>query len=154
MTGPDPDVPDEIVRSILIRADLPTVWGLVSEPGWFINDGAYVEHRIETLPDGLSRVTDPVHGTFDVRTDLLDPPHRAVFRWLGGEIGPLGENPANTVEFTLEAQDDGVLLTVRERGFAGITSDAAARRRRYEDNLTGWELELGVARTVAEQRAP
>lgn len=34
------DVPDELVRSIYIDADAQTVWSIISEPGWFINDGS------------------------------------------------------------------------------------------------------------------
>lgn len=146
------DVPDEIVRSVRIAADLQTVWDLVSEPGWFINDGEYTEHRI-TIEGDRARVVDPVHGEFEIGTDLLDPPHRAVFRWLGGEAGELDEFPSNTIEFTLEPDGDAVVLTVRESGFAGLTEDQVVRRRRFEENREGWAQELEVARRVVESRA-
>lgn len=148
-----PDVPDEITRSIRVSADAGTVFALISEPGWFINDGAWTEHEILAEPDGTTRVTDPVHGTFHIATDVLEPPRRAVFRWLGGDPGELVAQDANTVEFTVEPDGDGVILTVTERGFASRDEDAATRRRRYEDNSSGWELELGIAREVAQQRA-
>lgn len=143
------DVPDEIVRSIRIAASAETVYVIISEPGWFINDGQYREHEI-TTEGGVSRVVDPVHGSFDIGTIELDPPRRAVFRWRGGEVGSLEEFPANTIEFTIEPVGEGVLLTVRETGFAGISTDAAERRKRFEDNTQGWLEELGIARTLAE----
>ncbi|MGX1598284.1 SRPBCC domain-containing protein [Dietzia maris] len=146
------DVPDEIVRSIRIDAEAQTVWGIVSEPGWFINDGEWSEHEITTEGD-VSRVVDPVHGEFSIRTVELDPPRRAVFRWLGGQVGSVDEFPSNTIEFTVEPQGAGVVLTVRETGFAGLSSDAVVRRQRFEENSAGWETELDLARRRAEDRA-
>lgn len=143
------DVPDEIVRSIHIDADIDTVWNLVTEPGWFINDGAWTAHEI-TTSNGVSRVVDPVCGEFIIGTDLLDPPHRAVFRWLGGVAGALEDFPNNVIEFTLEPDGAGVCLTVRESGFARLSDDAIQRRKRYEENTAGWIEELDIARRHAE----
>lgn len=145
-------VPDEISRSVRIAAPRETVWALITEPGWYINDGEYREHAIVRTGD-VATVTDPVHGEFTIATEHLDPPHRAGFRWLGGEVGPLEDFPSTTVEFTLQEEDGGTLLTVRERGFAGISEDPAVREQRHLDNLEGWEQELEVARTVCEARA-
>ncbi|UVE93991.1 SRPBCC domain-containing protein [Dietzia sp. B32] len=153
-TGPDTttdDVPDEIVRTIHIDAGAQTVWGIVSEPGWFINNGEWAEHEITTEGD-VSHVVDPVHGEFSIRTVELDPPRRAVFRWLGGQIGDVDEFPSNTIEFTVEPRGDGVVLTVRETGFAGLSRDAVVRRQRFEENSAGWEAELDIARRRAEDR--
>lgn len=148
------DVPDEIRRGILVDAEPEAVWALVAEPGWYINDGTYREHEITVGEDGVATVVDPVHGSFQIGTELLDPPRRAVFRWLGGDAGELADFPANTIEFTLDPQDGGgVLLTVRETGFAGLTEDAALRRRRFEENSAGWEQELEVARAVLAARS-
>ena len=145
------DVPDEIVRSIHVEASAETVFDVISEPGWFINDGAYREHEIRR--DGSrATVVDPVHGEFQLEVVTLDPPRRAVFRWLGGDAGSLEDFPSNTVEFTIEDQEAGVRLTVRETGFAGLDEDAAARRARFESNDSGWVEELGVAKAQAEQR--
>ena len=145
------DVPDEVVRSVRVEASAETVFDVISEPGWFINDGEYREHGI--LRDGASAiVVDPVHGEFEIGIVELDPPRRAVFRWLGGDAGSLEDLPSNLVEFTIEDQEGGVLLTVRETGFAGLDEDAAARRARFESNDSGWAEELGVAKPPAEQR--
>lgn len=142
------DVPDEIVRSIHIDADAQTVWDIISEPGWFINDGSYTEHDISS-EDGVSRVIDPNVGEFTIGTEELDPPRRAVFRWLGGTPGSLDDFPSNTIVFTIEPEGQGVLLTVRETGFARLSDDAAERRRRFEENAEGWGEELAVARGLA-----
>ncbi|MGP9536434.1 SRPBCC domain-containing protein [Brachybacterium sp. AOP43-C2-M15] len=154
-TAPTPlttdDVPDEILRSIHVAASAETVFDVISEPGWFINDGEYREHRI-TREGPTAIVVDPVHGGFQIGTVELDPPRRAVFRWLSGVAGALEDGPATTIEFTIEPEGEGVRLTVRETGFAGISTDAE-RRARYEDNLGGWIEELDVARVQAEARA-
>ena len=159
--APDPtaltaeDVPDEIVRSITIAAPAERVFTLVSEPGWFINDGSCREHELTDLGGGRTRVLDPVHGAFVIESVTLEAPHRAVFRWLdgdgesGGDAGAAG-SASTTVEFTIAPHGDGVELTVRESGFASLPGDAAARRRRFEENTDGWIEELGVARTVCE----
>ncbi|MGN0102401.1 MAG: SRPBCC domain-containing protein [Dietzia sp.] len=143
------DVPDEIVRSIHIDASPQAVWDIVSEPGWFINDGTWTEHEIVTDGD-VSRVTDPVHGEFTIATVELAPPRRAVFRWLGGMAGEVDEAPSNLVEFTIEDHGSGVVLTVRETGFAGLDEDAVVRRQRFEENTEGWVTELELARVRAE----
>ena len=68
----------------------------------------------------------------------------------GPTIERAGDLAANTVEFTVEPDGTGVLLTVRETGFAGLHDDAIVRRRRFEENSEGWEIELGLARDRAE----
>ncbi|MGO1439661.1 MAG: SRPBCC domain-containing protein [Brevibacterium yomogidense] len=147
-----PDVPDEIVRSIRIAADAQTVFDIVSEPGWFINDGEYREHQV--VSDGTTaRVTDPVLGQFEVGIVALEPPHRAVFCWLGGDAGSLADAPRNTVTFTVEPSEDGVVLTVHETGFASLDADAVDRRRRFEEHSAGWVEELAVAREQSLVRA-
>ena len=143
------DVPDEIARSIHIDATAEAVFEVISEPGWFINDGEYREHEI-TVAGATATVVDPVHGEFSIGTVELDPPHRAVFRWLGGVAGALEELPTTTIEFTITPDGSGVELSVRETGFAGVSTDAAVRRARYVDNTQGWTEELEVARTRSE----
>lgn len=144
-----PDVPDEIVRSIRIDASAQAVYDLISEPGWFINDGEYREHDV-TVDGATATLVDPVHGEFMIDIVELDPPRRAVFRWLAGVAGALEDHAATTVEFTIVPVGTGVELTVRESGFARISADAAERRARFEDNTQGWIEELGVAKARVE----
>ncbi|GAA1312891.1 polyketide cyclase [Brachybacterium tyrofermentans] len=161
MTDHDPrlttdDVPDEIERSIHIDATAETFFAIVCEPGWYINDGEYREHEVTT--DGaVSTVVDPVHGTFSIVTEALEPPRRAVFRWLSGASAGAADDAdasSTVVEFTIRPDGptaaDGVQLTVREHGFSTMSADAAVRRTTFEENSRGWIEELEVARTVAE----
>ena len=149
----DASVPDEIERSVLIKASAEKVFAIVREPGWFINDGEYREHTI-TRTGPVTRVVDPVHGSFQLALEAHEPPHKIGFRWLGGGLGEISDAPHNTVTFIIDpagsASRNLVRLTVRERGFARIDVDESLRRRNYEENSRGWEQQLEVARTLAE----
>ena len=149
----DSPVPDEIVRSALIHAAAERVFAIISEPGWFINDGEYREHKI-TRQGAITQVVDRVHGSFQLAIELREPPNRIRFRWLGGGLGAISDAPNNTVEFIIDpagtAKRNLVRLTVRERGFAKLGLDEAVRRRNFEENYRGWEQQLRVARELAE----
>ena len=139
------DIADRIERQIEIEAPAQRVWDLVSEPGWYINDGTVVDHRIERDGD-VDVVHDPVHGAFRFRTVALDPPRYAAFRWLSDEPGPEGGEAGTLVEFWLDERTDGVTLRVAESGFASLGGTEDDRRRRVAENTDGWEKELVVAR--------
>ncbi|WP_049576103.1 SRPBCC domain-containing protein [Streptomyces sp. SBT349] len=141
---------DRIEREIAIAAPAERVWDLISRPGWFINDGAVIEHRIEDRGD-LHIVHDPVHGAFPIRTESLDPPRYAAFRWLAEE-GEGGGGAASTlVEFWIDdARDGGVVLRVVESGFSSLGGSEEDRRRRIEENTEGWVTELAAARSFSD----
>ncbi|MDO9378707.1 MAG: SRPBCC domain-containing protein [Nocardioidaceae bacterium] len=130
---------DDIQDSIDIHADLPRVWELVSEPGWWINSGTLGGHRIHR--DGSECVVvDESLGSFEVGIVELDEPHRAVFTWQ-----PSGEQvPRTTVEFRLVETEPGtVRVQVCETGFASMSPEQHARHHRA--NESGWHAELGLA---------
>jgi hypothetical protein len=55
------------------------------------------------------------------------------------------------VEFWIdETSSDSVTLRVLESGFASLPGDAAARRKRLDENTEGWTIELGVAKRYVE----
>lgn len=135
---------DRIEREIAIDAPADRVWSLVSEPGWFINDKAITEHRIERDGD-LSTIHDPVHGAFTFRTVELDEPRYAAFRWLADAADP--QSDSTLVEFWITPADSGVHLKVVESGFASLPGTEAERRARFDGNNEGWTIELELART-------
>ena len=137
---------DRIERSITIAATPERVWQIVSEPGWWINGGTIRPHRIEDAGDGTSIVHDEEHGAFHIRTERLDPPRYAAFRWLGRA----DEKGAGTLtEFWVEEAAEGVTLRVIESGLENVPQ--SERSEYLRDNTQGWETELGAARTAAEQ---
>ncbi|MDT0327877.1 SRPBCC domain-containing protein [Nocardiopsis lambiniae] len=132
---------DRIERAIDIDASVTRVWALITRPGWFINDGAIIDHAIERDGD-IDIVRDPVHGDFRIRTEKLDPHRYAAFRWLDDDT-----DASTLVEFHLdELPAGGVRLRVVESGFATLGGTEAYRRRRFEQNAQGWEIELAAAR--------
>ncbi|WP_236864247.1 hypothetical protein [Brevibacterium daeguense] len=164
-------IADRIERRTEISAPARTVWELISEPGWFINDGALVEHRLDDRGDGVTAVHDPVHGEFLIRTETLDPPRYAAFRWIaeppdpdhdpagsgadGADRGAPGQSappPSTLVEFWIEEAGDATCtLRVVESGFSSLPGSEAERRRQVEENTQGWEEELALARAHAER---
>ena len=137
---------DRIERSIDIDAPAPRVWDLVTRPGWFINDGAVIDHAVDRDGD-IDIVRDPVHGDFRFRTEKLDPHRYAAFRWLDADT-----DASTLVEFHLEERPGGVRLTVVESGFDTLGGTEADRRRRLEENTEGWRIELAAAREHADPR--
>jgi len=153
--GDDPETRqdyDMIEADVVIHADLEDVWSLVSEPGWWINDGPLGDHEIHRGDDGLFHVSDPEAGTWLVEREDEDPMDVVSFRWypLAGDEFPEGR--ATRVEFSLSEEDGGIALHVEESGLSGVSSDGDEARQVWEDNLAGWPQELGAAKDYLENR--
>jgi uncharacterized protein YndB with AHSA1/START domain len=141
-------VKDIIEQEIDIAAPIDRVWALVSQPGWYINDGAITDHQIEER-EGRVVVTDATHGTFGFeRIESREPSYIAT-RWLPRE-GQEETRVATVVEFWLDEIPTGVRLKVRESGFAGGSLSDAARGTHFAENTEGWAMELAVARTYLQ----
>jgi len=136
---------DRIERSITIDATPDQVWRIVSEPGWWINSGTIRPHRIDDAGDETWVVHDEEHGAFRIRTERLEPPRYAAFRWIGRE----DEKGAGTLtEFWVEDAGNGVTLRVVESGLENVPD--SEREAYLRENVQGWETELAAARTAAE----
>lgn len=134
---------DRIEREIRIDAPIERVFGLVSEPGWWIEDGP---QRSVTRQGDLTFVELPAHGmSFPVLPIAQDPPRYASFRSAYPGMEPV-EGTSTLVEFTLTEQDGGTLLRVVESGYDALTvpCDTAG-------NIEGWEQELRAAKQRAER---
>jgi len=151
MSGTGGDM-DRIEREILIEAPIERVWALVSEPGWWVGDGD-PSHRTISRQGDVVMVDYPPYGRFPVVAISTDVPRYVSFR--GGEDPDqaLTEDTSTLVEFFLTEQDGGTLLRVVESGFASVYPSAERRATAVEDNVGGWEMQLGVAKRDAE-RAP
>lgn len=137
---------DSITRQIQINADPQRVWDALSDATafgeWFRVrlDGPFVVGETTT-----GKMT--YHGHEGVPwtsiTEVMEPPKRLVFRW---PDCPPGEDAGRgtvwlTVEFTLQSQDGGTLVTVTETGFAALPEDRRISMMR--DNREGWEIQTG-----------
>lgn len=135
---------DSITRQIQIDSDLQRVWDALSDATafgeWFRVklDGPFVVGKTTT-----GHMT--YHGYEGVPwtsvTEVIEPPRRFVFRWPdcppGEDVGP--DAVWLTVEFTLQPQDGGTLVTVAETGFAALPEDRRVSMLR--DNAEGWEIQ-------------
>jgi uncharacterized protein YndB with AHSA1/START domain len=151
------NVSDTIERDIFIAAPAEQVWEVVSIPGWWINDGSALDlSLIERISADRAVVHHPELGDFLVERLDVDPLRAASFRWLvsgaeGRQIDVPEDQLLHTrVTLTLTPEPGGTRLSVGESGFANAEVDSRARRRAYEGNSEGWEIELGVVRAYAE----
>lgn len=142
-------IEDAIEREIFIHAGIDHVWSLVSKTGFWVGDDLHFDAAAK---EGETVVIDAsAYGRFPVRVDRLRPPHYAAYRWASGFPGadPTATN-ATLVEFTLVEQDGGVLLRLRESGFATLTGTPAFRDAKHDDNIEGWAMQLERLRRIAE----
>lgn len=150
------ELPDRIERETVIGAPSARVWELITEPGWWINDGEITAHRIE--PAGPDRVIvhDPIHGAFAVEKADERSGEYVAFRWYCGpsperRIGDLTGTTSTLIEFFLTAVDsETTRLLVIESGFSSLDEDAIRRRQMVDENSAGWTEELAALRRHVE----
>ncbi len=135
---------DTITRQIHIEADQQRVWDALSDATefgkWFHVklDGPFVVGETTT-----GKITYPGHEGIPwiTVTEVMAPPKRFAFRWPDcapdESIGP--STIWLTVDFALESQNGGTLVTVTETGFAALPEDRRASMLR--DNAEGWNIQ-------------
>jgi uncharacterized protein YndB with AHSA1/START domain len=138
-------VSDRIERDIEIHAPIERVWRLVSEPGWWIGDGDR-SNQVVTRDGDLVIVDDPKYGRYPVLPIAAEPPRYASFRSTAEADGAPTERNSTLVEFFLSETGDGTLLRVVESGFEALDLPAGT----FDDNIEGWEFQLGVAKRDVE----
>lgn len=149
-------IEDRIERTTFIQAPIERVWALITEPEhlgrWFGDAGAEIELR----PGGALVLRWAEHGESRGRVVDVEPTTRLSYRWAPFK-DPAGQEPgegnSTLVEFTLAAEGEATRLTVVESGFASLATSPEQRRRNWEGNTKGWELETGELGTYAERVA-
>lgn len=137
------DVPDTIERSITITAAIEAMWDLVSEPGWWINDGELAEHDIRQQA-GRTVVIDSKLGEFPLIVVAERKPEYVAFRWAPWD-GHQQAEEGTLVEFFLTDRGDGsIMVTVVESGFASLALSPERVRENQIENVAGWQLEMGL----------
>lgn len=141
----DTDPLDRIDKSIDIDADAATVFGLISRPGWWINQGT-IDPDPELRHEGdLTVVVHPEYGEFRLETVASEPPNRVAFRWHHDKPDD-GKKRSTLVEFTIrDRAEGGVVLNVVESGFAGLQKPRAEWLQDRANNDAGWDTELAAA---------
>lgn len=143
---------DAIEREIFIEANVDHVWSLVSKAGFWIGDELHFEARAK---DGETEIVETAdYGSFPVRVERLDAPRYAAYRWASAFPGAeLSDATSTLVEFTLTEQNGGVLVRVRESGFAKIEGTASFRDTNRTRNGAGWEMQMERLRVEAARIA-
>ena len=86
-------------------------------------------------------------AAFSVVIEAMEPERLFSWRWHPGK----GDEPATLVEFRLEDDRGGTLVTVVESGFERLS--LAHRAKAFEDNTKGWEIQLAALEDYAGKSA-
>ncbi len=138
----DADVEDDLDRietDVVVDCDIEAAWALVSEPGWWVNDGPLGDHEVSLGDDGIYRVSDPDAGDWLIEKADEDP-----FRWYPLADDELPDEYATRVEISLSEERGGVGIHVEESGLASVSEDEAVARQAYEDAVGMWHPRRGV----------
>lgn len=142
---------DSISRSIDIAAPPERVWRALTDHRefgqWFrVNlDGPFAVGEETT---GAMTWPGFEGAPWRSRTEVMDAPHRFVFRWPVPEDAPGAV--WSEVAFTLEPAPGGTRLTVVESGLAALPEEK--RRSVLRDNGEGWTMQTANIRDHVESR--
>lgn len=158
-------VTDRIEKKVVLRAPRARVWRALTDSSefgqWFgvrfdgpFRAGAALRGVITptTVDPEVAKLQEPHAGTaFEITVERVEPERLFSFRWHPFAIDKntdYSAEPTTLIEFTLEEQKDGVLLTVTESGFDRIP--LARRAQAFAANEGGWakQMEL-VAKYLA-----
>lgn len=140
---------DRVQADAVIDAPLENVWELVSEPGWWINDGPLADHDV-TFEDGLYRVSDPDAGEWFVEKADEDPMDVVSFRWNPLNSEEWLDEQVTLVELSLSEEGGRTALHVEESGIAALTDDEESARQIWDDEAGMWEEILAQAKKHLE----
>ena len=150
---------DRIEKKILIKAPRSRVWRAISDSKefghWFgvrFNEpfkpntsvkGTIVGTAVD--PDIYEAQQKHAGLAFEFLIDRIEPERLFSFRWHPHAVErgrDYSAEPMTLVEFTLESQANGTLLTVTESGFDQIP--ISRREQAFNANDGGWGLVIGL----------
>lgn len=139
----DAIVKDTVVVSVVIAAEVATVWSYFTDParfaawiGAYAGQGGATEVRIDPRVGGEIRVGYPGGAIGLGKVTALEPQQRFAFSW-GYEGGAQGLAPGSTqVEIALTQTAEGTLVELRH---SGIPNDTVRR-----GHLAGWKHYLSM----------
>jgi uncharacterized protein YndB with AHSA1/START domain len=142
-------VADKIEREIEIGVPIDHVWGLVVQPGWWVDaDQAAVG---DWSISATTVVTYDEHQ-YPVRVESVDPAaHRVTFRWASTfPDDDITDGNSTLIEFTLTDLGGTTRVRMVESGFAGLDASEEVAQGGYDGNDHGWGEELEKLRVRAE----
>ena len=143
-------IPDRIVREILLSAPIATVWRAIADAKQFGQwfgcevDGGFVVGNIVTCKGTYEGGT---HLSWQKRIKALEPETYFAYEWSPGDTGAATFTPESgmtLVEFTLVPRDGATHLTICESGFAELPE--RYRERSFRINEGGWNDQVNNIR--------
>ena len=158
---------DSITKTVDLAAPLDRVWAAISDSArfgaWFGAEfdgpfiaGQAVNGRIAptTVDPDVAAMQEPYAGARMVLSiDVIDPPHRFVYRWHPGATewdDAIEAEPTTTVSLTLTEIPGGTRLTIVEDGFDALPADRRGQAR--TDNEGGWTAQAGLIARYLERQ--
>ena len=145
---------NEIRQQLLIKAPPARVWRAVTAADEF---GAWFHVKLESPfvvgRESSGQITYPgwEHVRFTLRTEAIEPQMRFAYRWHPYAVDmdkDYSSEPMTLVEFLLQPQDGGTLVTVIESGFDRLPPERIEQAFRM--NERGWAEQLdNIAAHVA-----
>ncbi|WP_022867173.1 toxin [Schaalia vaccimaxillae] len=130
---------DRVEGTVVIDAPLEKVWMMVSEPGWWINDGPLGDHEVTQGDDGVYTVVDPEAGEWLVEKADEDPMDVVSFRWYPVAGDELPDEHATRVEISLSDEDGATAVHVEESGLSSVSDDEDEARQVWDDEAGLWD---------------
>ena len=142
---------DRIEADVVIDASIEAVWAMVSEPGWWINDGPLGDHEVTLGDDGVYTVADPDAGEWLVEKADEDPMDVVSFRWYPLAGDELPDESVARVEVSLSDEAGATAVHVEESGLSSLGDDEDEARRLCEDEQGMWEEVLAQLKAHLER---
>ena len=157
---------DRIEKRIVLRAPIARVWQAISDArefgAWFgvAFDGPFVagapaSGRIvpTSVDPEVAEQQKPHEGVaFNIAVERMEPMRLFSFRWRPYALDPdvdYSAEPTTLIEFALEEEADGVVLTITESGFEGIPLER--RLKAFAANDRGWTAQIGMIQKYLER---
>ena len=150
----DENTPEEDFDRVEVDCGIATsvenVWAVVSEPGWWVNDGPVDDHEVTLDDEGIYHVTDPEAGEWLVEKADEDPMDVVAFRWYPIASDELPDEYATRVEISLSEEGDSVNVHIEESGLSSVSDDEDEARQMWDDEAGMWAEALDAIKAHLE----
>ncbi|MBI41486.1 MAG: vanillate O-demethylase oxidoreductase VanB [Leptospiraceae bacterium] len=139
----------QIERSVHIEASLEVVWTALTDHRqfgeWF---QVALDQPFEVGQLSTGKMTYPGYEGYPWRARIEKMEENRVFAFSWSHEDQEGDAETR-VEFHLQTENNGTLLTVKETGFDGLPEDA--RLKILRSNEEGWKIQLQNIKEYSEQ---
>lgn len=150
------ETPDQIEKSILIKAPVSRVWRALTD---HIEFGQWFQVKLDQpfVAGGLSTGAMTYPGCEGLEwkavIERIEPETLFSFRWQPDShlVGADAEEVWTLIVFHLEPTPEGCLLTATESGFSKLPPHR--RFNAFRDNTEGWEIQTGNIARYAEENS-